>query len=259
MTMKKILFLLCCLTLITSSVQAGTISNCVYFDDGALKPVLNLIDNAQCSIIIQMYNFTNTHTSEQSNSEVITHLLDKLKENPEKCIDLKILIDNQGANKPPEKGGKDYGFPEKAFEELIPGCIKWDSKSSTMHRKFAVVDSSVVFLGSTNWTQNGFHENREVDVLLYDAELAKQILDEFDKDWETALPDFPLKDKQPEQPLPPEFEEYYYGNNNPSSMIFHRPNCRHIKKPIDKDNYEKFQTRQEAIDKKYKPCGTCKP
>lgn len=254
--MKKIIILVLCLFMLAVNVKTETVPNTVYFDDQALDPILQMIDKAQSSIYIEMYNFTNTHDDNQQNSEVIQCLLYKLTEKPDKKIDLKIILDNQGANRPPEKDGKEYGFPETLFETISPDSIRWDSKSTTMHRKVAVVDGTEVFIGSTNWTNNGFNRNREIDVLLHDPVIAKQIIDEFYKDWETASQEFPSKAKPPESAIPPENEEYYIGNRN--TMKFHRPTCKSIDK-IDKDNKVTFTTRQEAIDQKYSPCEVCKP
>lgn len=255
--MKKIIALLCFIICLTSSVASETKPNTVYFDDQALNPILSMIDQAQSSIYIQMYNFTNTHDKDLQNSEVIQCLLNKLTENPENRIDLKIIIDGQeGANCPPEQNGKPTGFPESTFEAIAPDCIRWDIKSGKMHRKVAVVDESEIFIGSTNWTKSGFSSNREIDVLLHDPEIASQIRTQFDEDWEVASQDFPSKDKHPETPAPPETEDHYVGNSN--SMKFHRPSCKYIDN-IDEDHKVIFATKQEAIENQYVPCGACKP
>lgn len=109
--MRKIIIFILCLLLVTSTAKTETYPNTVYFDEQALDPILQMIDKAQSSIYIEMYNFTNTHDANQKNSEVIQCLLYKLTEKPDKKIDLKIILDNQGANRPPEKDGKEYGFP----------------------------------------------------------------------------------------------------------------------------------------------------
>ncbi len=46
----------------------------------------------------------------------------------------------------------------------------------------------------------------------------------------------------------------FLGNSN--SLVFHKPNCKfaqNIKKEVT------FNTKEEAIEKEYKPCGVCKP
>lgn len=110
--MRIIIIIIIALNLFFSPVSSDTKQNKVFFDDQALDPVLTMIDQAQSSIYIQMYNFTNTPEEGQQNSDVQQCLLNKLTEKPDKKIELKIIIDNQGANRPPENGGKPYGFPE---------------------------------------------------------------------------------------------------------------------------------------------------
>lgn len=125
-----------------------------------------------------------------------------------------------------------------------------------MHRKVAVFDESIVFIGSTNWTNNGFNVNREIDVLLHDPEIANKIIEQFKMDWELASKDYPSKDKPPDTPAPLETEDHYIGNTN--TMKFHRPSCKYVDN-IEEKNRVIIKTRQEAIDSKYIPCGACKP
>ena len=49
---------------------------------------------------------------------------------------------------------------------------------------------------------------------------------------------------------------YYIGNSN--SMKFHKPNCSSVAKMSEK-NKVRLNTRQEAINKGYTPCGYCNP
>lgn len=43
---------------------------------------------------------------------------------------------------------------------------------------------------------------------------------------------------------------------NSSSLVFHNPDCKFA---TNIKNEVKFQTKEEAIEQKYKPCGICKP
>jgi len=53
---------------------------------------------------------------------------------------------------------------------------------------------------------------------------------------------------------PPPSPEGYIGNKN--SQIFHLPSCTSLP---SEQNRIYFDTRQEAIDANYRPCGNCKP
>lgn len=50
------------------------------------------------------------------------------------------------------------------------------------------------------------------------------------------------------------FAADYLGN--PKSMKFHYANCRTIKHP---ENFVPFDSRDEAINNGYVPCGVCNP
>ena len=49
-------------------------------------------------------------------------------------------------------------------------------------------------------------------------------------------------------------EDYYIGNIN--SKKFHRPSCAGLPR---EDNRILFDTREDAINADYDPCGNCKP
>lgn len=52
----------------------------------------------------------------------------------------------------------------------------------------------------------------------------------------------------------PPAPDYYVGNKN--SKIFHRPDCKSL--PAEK-NQVRFETRDEAVEEGYTPCGRCNP
>ncbi len=251
--MKKIagLFIII-FTIITVPVFADTQPNKVYFDKDAVNPVLEMIDGAKNSIIIEMYGFTNY-------KPVIESLEKAAKRNVEICA----IIDNQDSNKPDKKNnnGELVGFPEQKLESL-GALIKWDKFSRTMHRKVAVVDEEVVWIGSTNWTNGGFEKNNEIDIRLHDPEIAKEIIEKFNNDWENAVESYPIKGENPDPDPPkdpqtdPIDEIKFIGNSN--TMKFHLVSCRYVKDISEKNKVE-FKTREEAVDKGYQPCKVCKP
>ncbi len=54
----------------------------------------------------------------------------------------------------------------------------------------------------------------------------------------------------------PKTEESSNFLGNSSSQVFHKPDCKFAQ---NIKNEVKFNTREEAIEKDYKPCGVCKP
>ena len=191
--MKRLWILVVVLLICISPVIGEIIPNEVYFDNEAVNPVVELINNAEESIIIQMYGFTNYEP-----------VISALKESAEKGVEVRILLDNQGANNPENinDDGDVIGCPEEMLEKA-GAVIRWDKRTYLLHRKVMVIDSNAVFLGSTNWTNNGFENNREIDICIHDPEVAKKITDKFNEDWDWGVHRFTDELKEPEPKLLP--------------------------------------------------------
>lgn len=211
------------------------------------------------SIYIQMYAFTNQ-------DEIRKILEEKAKSGVSVCIILYIFGSNNPANK--NKDGNQTGFPEETLE-ASGVAVKWDKRTYLMHRKIAVIDEEAIFIGSTNWTEGGLYKNREIYLFVHDPEVAKQIVERFNADWNavgvvenyTDPQDLepPEDDPKPEPPPEPPKEPtkpLFIGNS--STMKFHLPDCSYVEK-IKPENRIEITERQEAIDKGYEPCKVCKP
>ena len=59
--------------------------------------------------------------------------------------------------------------------------VIYDSLSKTTHTKLMVVDGRLTLLGSTNWTYNALTNNNEASVLIRSKEVAKELMDYFNK------------------------------------------------------------------------------
>jgi len=59
--------------------------------------------------------------------------------------------------------------------------VTYDSLSQTTHTKCMIVDGHLILLGSTNWTYNALHDNNEASVLIRSKEVAKELIDYFDR------------------------------------------------------------------------------
>ena len=59
-----------------------------------------------------------------------------------------------------------------------------------------------------------------------------------------------------ERALPESNEAMYIGNKR--SLRFHYPTCRSVTQMSEKNRIE-FFSREEAIERGYKPCGDCNP
>jgi len=59
--------------------------------------------------------------------------------------------------------------------------VIYDSPSKTTHAKLMVVDRHLTLLGSTNWTYYALTSNNEVSVLIRSKEVAKELIDYFNR------------------------------------------------------------------------------
>jgi phosphatidylserine/phosphatidylglycerophosphate/cardiolipin synthase-like enzyme len=59
--------------------------------------------------------------------------------------------------------------------------VIYDSFSKTTHTKLMVVDGRLTLLGSTNWTYNALTNNNEASVLIRSKEVAKELMDYFNR------------------------------------------------------------------------------
>jgi phosphatidylserine/phosphatidylglycerophosphate/cardiolipin synthase-like enzyme len=59
--------------------------------------------------------------------------------------------------------------------------VIYDSLFKTTHAKLMVVDGQLVLVGSTNWTYYALTNNNEVSVLIRSKEMAKELVDYFNR------------------------------------------------------------------------------
>jgi phosphatidylserine/phosphatidylglycerophosphate/cardiolipin synthase-like enzyme len=59
--------------------------------------------------------------------------------------------------------------------------VIYDALFKTTHTKLMVVDGHLTLLGSTNWTYNALTNNNEASVLIRSKEVAKELIDYFNK------------------------------------------------------------------------------
>tara|TARA_Y100000034_G_scaffold39094_2_gene48187 strand:+ start:24240 stop:25649 length:1410 start_codon:yes stop_codon:yes gene_type:complete len=61
--------------------------------------------------------------------------------------------------------------------------IKWDENKANMHHKVFIVDEKIVITGSFNPSSNGDTNNDENVLIIYNEDIAKQYVEEFDYVW----------------------------------------------------------------------------
>ena len=67
------------------------------------------------------------------------------------------------------------------------------SRFEKIHAKGVVIDDEVTVVGSANWNENAFRNNREVLLVLYGEEASAYYVDVFDDDWEGESWSLPIE------------------------------------------------------------------
>jgi phosphatidylserine/phosphatidylglycerophosphate/cardiolipin synthase-like enzyme len=151
----------------------------LYFDESSKTEVLNLIENARQSIHVEMFQL--------GDENVIEALADAAK----RGIDVKMILSDDSRNVSEKEFYNRDKHRQVDMEEYLEqaGCqVKWIKKRDmySWHRKIAVFDRSVVFMGSTNWTRTGFENNSECNVRFSSATESAIFESQFDSDFSKA-------------------------------------------------------------------------
>lgn len=126
--------------------------------------IIELITSAKSSIDVEMYIFTN---------EEIANSLVFAKNNG---VEVRVIMEKRLAD----------NKETAEFFSLNNVSFRWASTNFTLtHAKFAIIDDSVVVLGSHNWSKEGINKNREVSVVIEDSEMAAKLKEIFENDWKS--------------------------------------------------------------------------
>lgn len=172
--------------------------------DSSHEVIIKEIENAQESIALNIYMFTNWVIAE------------KLIEAEERGVDVKVLLE----------GGPVAGIPEeeKYIAQSLVGSgaeVRYMVTNDTMgsryrynHAKYAVIDDRDLIITSENWGMNGLPVNntcgnRGWGAIVRSSTIAAHFMDVFASDWGTDMYDI--------LPFTPEHEKY--GNASEDFQI----------------------------------------
>ncbi|MEM4293370.1 MAG: phospholipase D-like domain-containing protein, partial [Thermoplasmata archaeon] len=100
----------------------------------------------------------------------------------ERGVSVRVLLDGSASN---SKGNREtVGYLNSLNANISAKLI--DAKGHgyrMLHTKGFVIDKAYVYLGSTNFCENSFDENREVGVFIESREIAEYFLEAFEFDW----------------------------------------------------------------------------
>jgi phosphatidylserine/phosphatidylglycerophosphate/cardiolipin synthase-like enzyme len=151
-----------------TKIFSHTLCSC---NEGAVTPVFSPIDseqifdligNAKHQIKVEVYEFS------------YRDLADALVKARERGVSVKVILEHSVYQN------------NNMFNYLLNKGIdiSWASKKfHNTHSKFMIIDDSIVFVGSLNWSQNALKYNREASVIIYSKETASEFERIFDADF----------------------------------------------------------------------------
>ena len=136
-------------------------------NNGVTKAIVNAIDNAKATILVEAYSFT---------SKEITASLLRAKK---RGVNVKLVLDKSQVS---AKYTSATFFNNQGFDFRI------DKKHAIFHNKVMVIDDSTVITGSFNFTNAAERKNAEnLLILRNNKPLAKLYTTEFNLHWNHAI------------------------------------------------------------------------
>lgn len=164
-------------------LPALTAPNLVVTDINAHAMLRTLLDSAQQSIYIQVEAIADPNTGSRSaQSHSIEGALLNATQSPRSLQDIKIML--------PPLPGAITTMPtvpnNAAIANLQPGAPSITITTSAqyyMHAKLIIVDQRLAFVGSQNLTREALNYNREVGIIIKNADIVKTLSTTFMQDW----------------------------------------------------------------------------
>lgn len=133
-----------------------------FFSPDNSEEIFSLIGNAKREIKLEVYEFS------------YKALADALIEAKQRGVSVKVVLEpsvyqNSAISEYLLNGGVDVNWASKKFHNT--------------HSKFAVFDSRIVIVGSTNWSKNALMYNREASVIIFSKEISERFERIFDMDF----------------------------------------------------------------------------
>ncbi|MFH1257480.1 MAG: phospholipase D-like domain-containing protein [Candidatus Micrarchaeota archaeon] len=129
---------------------------------GADGKMIPLIESAERSIHITLFEFS------------YSNLKEALVKAAARGVEVKLILD--------PKVGQNLDTADFLSGKGI--IVRWSSpKFNYTHAKTAIIDRKKVLTGSINWSRNAMQRNREIGVIVENAELAGELEKVFESDW----------------------------------------------------------------------------
>jgi phosphatidylserine/phosphatidylglycerophosphate/cardiolipin synthase-like enzyme len=133
-----------------------------------------MIREAKTTIHVMMFEmgYYDDHPNTLSNL-LVKELIDAKK----RGVKVEVILDvREGEDRATKRNRHTGKILSEGRVEVI-----YDSLSKTTHAKLMIVDGKFTLVGSTNWTYYALTNNHEVAVLIRSKEMAKEMIDYFNR------------------------------------------------------------------------------
>ena len=152
----------------------------------ALTVLLSLINQARDRVWIQVLTYSLAAGKENPASERWTEIDAALRAAAKRGVRVRLMVANWNTEKPAIDHLKDLsrvrGVEIKivTIPELSSGHIPY---ARVIHSKYMVVDSSALWLGTSNWSKNYFYNTRGIEMVIRKPEFNSQGSAIFERLW----------------------------------------------------------------------------
>lgn len=143
-----------------SCPKQETISVCFTPNKKCQRKIINEINKARNTILVQAYSFTD--------KQIAQALVDASQRN----VKVQILLDKSNRN-------SDVSAKNILVKHKLP--LRFDSLSGIAHNKVMIIDESTVLSGSYNFSRAAYARNAENLIAIHDPELAQQYIQNWNK------------------------------------------------------------------------------
>ncbi|NIA23481.1 MAG: hypothetical protein GWP03_04925 [Proteobacteria bacterium] len=137
-----------------------------------LPYAINLIKNANKTIDVAMLEI---HPSLNRDGDPITEILNALIYSHNRGVKIRVIVD--ASNFVKNSTRQNMGAVEYLREHGVDAL--YDDLDTTTHAKMFIVDSTIVVLGSTNWSYYAMSQNDESSVAITSPEVARYYEEKF--------------------------------------------------------------------------------
>jgi hypothetical protein len=139
----------------------------------------SLIDGAKQSINLCMF-----HVVYSSQQHPTRKLLDSLAAAKQRGVSTRVLMDQDRKTDPYHS--LIINTPAKEFFEKNGIECRLDNSNFLLHSKYLVIDSTMVIVGSHNWSAGSYFNYRDLSFIVYSDTFARVVNDRFEHQWKRA-------------------------------------------------------------------------